>query len=170
VNKKEKRFCLKQVLFVNSGEDNWTMVQHQIQDVSLSSTSAWMVGLDGTVYIQTQLSQARVSLCSSSSRKYCLSHFYLLKCGRTNRYNMYVFVDSKSCSDNLLRLLSEIRKSIWRFIRPHQLYCLTLNFKLFWLICFYRISAAFHVRVKEDPDLQSGRADRLLRPDRFCRH
>jgi len=44
------------------------------------------------------------------------------------------------------------------------------HFELFWLICFYRISAAFHVRVKEDPDLQSGRADRLLRPDRFCRH
>jgi hypothetical protein len=56
------------VLFVNSGEDNWTMVQHQIQDISLSSTSAWMIGLDGTVYIQTQLSQARVSLFSSSSK------------------------------------------------------------------------------------------------------
>jgi hypothetical protein len=67
------------VLFVNSGEDNWTMVQHQIQDISLSSTSAWMIGLDGTVYIQTQLSQARVSLCSSSSKKILLKSFLFVK-------------------------------------------------------------------------------------------
>ena len=48
-----------------SEEDNWTLIQYQIQDVSLNSTSAWMIGLDGGVYVQTRLTAAAVtSLCS----------------------------------------------------------------------------------------------------------
>ena len=48
-----------------SEDDNWTLIQYQIQDVSLNSTSAWMIGLDGGVYVQTRLTSAAVtSLCS----------------------------------------------------------------------------------------------------------
>ena len=129
MNKKEKRFCLKQVLFVNSGEDNWTMVQHQIQDISLSSTSAWMIGLDGTVYIQTQLSQARVSLCSSSSKKILLKSFLFVKMW-TYKSVQYVRI----CRfEKLLRQSAEV--VIWNLKKHMAVYSTTSTilsyFKLF---------------------------------------
>ena len=46
--------------FFHSGEENWTQVQNQVLDLALTLTSAWMIGLDGKICLQTQLTEAQV--------------------------------------------------------------------------------------------------------------
>ena len=60
----------------NSEEDNWCLVQHQVQDISLTSTSAWIIGLDGNVYIQTQLTEASVGPRLIKTRLECRFHHH----------------------------------------------------------------------------------------------
>jgi hypothetical protein len=49
------------------------MIQHQAQDISLTSTSGWIVGLDGSVYVHTQLSPATVKTWSINDVNFVLN-------------------------------------------------------------------------------------------------